>query len=145
MGGAYYACPLDAAVSQCTGSDTPSGCTRDSTYDSVCIPVDGGASSGNGSSSTSSSDVQPPTPVKNACGGLLPGTLACGTGGTCLTGHCARGSCYPNDVGNPCTYDDDCGQGNHCTNGCCQSPAKGSACSAFWDCKSSTCNSGVCQ
>jgi hypothetical protein len=39
----------------------------------------------------------------------------------------------------------DCGDGNHCTAGCCASPASGSACDAFWDCKSGTCTNGVCQ
>jgi len=172
VSGAYYACPTDAALSQCMGFDVPgclarcassdtacvnacnqkagtgdpSGCTHDPTYDSTCTPVDGGSNSNtNSSSSSSTSNVQPPTPVKNACGGLYPGTLACETGGTCITGHCSGGACYPNDVGNPCTYANDCGSGNHCTNGCCASPAKGSACSAFWDCKSNTCTNGICQ
>ena len=170
VSGAYYACPTDAALSQCMGFDVPgclarcassdtacvnacnqkagtgdpSGCSHEPTYDSTCTAVDAGSNT-NTSSSSSSSNVQPPTPVKNACGGLYPGTLACETGGTCITGHCSGGACYPNDVGNPCTYANDCGQGNHCTNGCCASPAKGSACTAFWDCKSNTCTSGICQ
>ena len=171
VGGAYYACPTAAALTQCMGfdvsaclarcgsSDTacvnacnqkagtgdPSGCSHDPTYDSTCTAVDAGSNT-NTSSSSSSSNVQPPTPVRNACGGLFPGNLPCGTGGTCIGGgHCSGGSCYPNDVGNPCTYANDCGQGNHCTNGCCASPAKGSACTAFWDCKSNTCTNGICQ
>ena len=172
VSGAYYGCPTAAALTQCMGFDVPSclarcassdtacvnacnqkagtgdpsGCTHDPTYDSTCTAVDAGLNTNTMSSSTSStSNVQPPTPVRNSCGGLYPGTLACGTGGTCITGHCSGGACYPNDVGNPCTYGNDCGQGNHCTNGCCASPAKGSACTAFWDCKSNTCTSGICQ
>lgn len=140
VGGAFYACPTESALAQCT-----SACRHDPTYDSTCASIDAGSNT-NTNSSSSSSHVQPPTPVRNACGGLFPGNLVCGTGGACIGGgHCSGGSCYPNDVGNPCTYADDCGQGNHCTNGCCQSPEKGSACTAFWDCKSNTCTNGICQ
>ncbi|HTQ48543.1 MAG TPA: hypothetical protein VMI75_37560 [Polyangiaceae bacterium] len=147
MAGAYYACLTDAALSQCSGSAAPSGCTRNPAYDSVCITVDGGGTTSTSTTTSSgTSNVQPPTPVRNSCGGLFPGNLACGTGGTCIGGeHCTGGSCYPSDVGNPCTYDNECGQGNHCTSGCCQSPAKGSPCTAFWDCKSNNCSGGVCQ
>jgi hypothetical protein len=140
VSGAYYACLNAAALAQCT-TQAPPTCTREPSGDPYCVSVDGGS----GSSGTSFTTQSTSTPT-NACGGYFPPSLPCGTGNTCIGGgHCTRGSCYPNDVLNPCTYPSDCGDGNHCTNGCCASPAKGSACSAFWDCKSNNCTNGICQ
>lgn len=131
VGGAFYVCSNAAAIAQCA-----SGCTPDPSKDATCT-------SSNAGSSGSGAPALPPTPT-NACGGYYTG-FACGVGGTCIAGHCTGNACYPNDVGNPCTFGSDCGNGNHCTAGCCASPATGSACGAPWDCKSGTCTNGVCQ
>jgi hypothetical protein len=136
VNGAYYFCPNTAALAQCA-----SACTHDPTYDSTCALLDAGSSSG-----VSVQAPPPPAPPTNACGGSFIG-VPCMSGGQCYGSgeHCISNSCYPNDVGNPCTYPNECGAGNHCMNGCCQSPAKGSPCEAFWDCKSKTCTNNVCE
>jgi hypothetical protein len=129
---AYYVCPSAAAIAQCT-----SACTRDPSKDPSCASSDMGSSGG-------SAPALPAAP-KNACGGPYTGFMS-GAGGSCFGGqHLAGNACYPNDVGNPCTYPIDCGDGNHCTSGCCAGPAAGSACTAPWDCTSGTCTNGVCQ
>ncbi|HEX8789670.1 MAG TPA: hypothetical protein VF765_01875 [Polyangiaceae bacterium] len=129
-GTAFYLCPTQAALLSCT-----SACTRNPSYDAVCVSNDAGSSGGS-----------PPTPPTNACGGPFLG-VPCAGGGQCYGSdqHCLQNQCYPNDVGNPCTYASDCGAANHCMGGCCQSPAKGSPCEAFWDCKSNVCTNNVCQ
>jgi hypothetical protein len=132
VSGAFYLCPNAATIARCT-----SDCTRDPSKDANCP-----ASSGSGSSGSGASTIPPPP--TNACGGPYTG-FACGTGDTCIVGHCTGSLCFPNDVGNPCTWGTDCGDGNHCTAGCCANPAAGSACTAPWDCKSGTCTNGVCQ
>jgi hypothetical protein len=129
VSGAYHVCPNASAIAQCT-----SACTRVPSRDANCASDDGGSS---GSVAASS----PPT---NACGGPYTG-FSTESGGGCVVGHLSGNACYPNDVGNPCTWGNECGDGNHCTAGCCASPATGSACNAFWDCKSGACNNGVCQ
>jgi hypothetical protein len=133
VGGAFYVCPNAAALAQCA-----SACWHLASYDSACLSYDGGTSN-------VGVNVPAPPPVPtNACGGMFLG-FSCNSGQCSGLGHCTRNLCFPNDVGNPCTYPDDCGDGNHCTNGCCASPAKGSPCEAFWDCKSKNCTNGVCQ
>jgi hypothetical protein len=135
VNGAYYVCPTAAALAQCA-----SACTHVPSYDTTCVAFDAG-------SSGSSAPAPAPLPTRtNACGGYFMG-IPCMAGGQCYGSdeHCNGGSCYPNDVGNPCTYPNDCGSANHCTGGCCQSPAKGSPCTAPWDCKSMTCTNNVCQ
>jgi hypothetical protein len=128
VSGAYYECPNMAAVARCT-----SICTRNPGKDANCNadPSGGGAPGA-------------PSPQTNACGGPFTG-FACGTGGTCIVGHCTGSACFPNEVGNPCTWGYECGDGNHCAAGCCAGPAAGSACTAPWDCDSGTCTNGVCQ
>jgi hypothetical protein len=128
VSGAYYVCPNAGAIAQCT-----SVCTRDASKDANCASGSSGGGPGG-----------PPAAPTNACGGPYTG-FACEAGGTCIVGHCTGNACYPDDVGNPCTWAIECGDGNHCTAGCCASPASGSACTAPWDCKSGTCTNGVCQ
>ncbi len=141
----FYACPNAAAVAQCS-----SACTRDPSNDATCANVSGnsgnpGSAANTGSAGNSgSAGSGAPAPPTNPCGGFYPG-MACEVGGGCIVGHCTGNACYPNDVGNPCTFAIDCGDGNHCTAGCCASPATGSACDAPWDCKSGTCTNAVCQ
>jgi hypothetical protein len=136
VSGAYYVCPNGAALAQCT-----SACTHVPSMDSTCLSFDGGSVS-----VSSGTAPAPPTPQTNACGGYFLG-IACMAGDQCYGSneHCTQGTCFLSDVGNPCTYPNDCGAGNHCTGGCCQSPAKGSPCTAPWDCKSNTCTNSVCQ
>jgi hypothetical protein len=138
VSGAYYVCPSTAALAQCT-----SACTHDPSMDSTCIAIDAGSTSASTGSNTAPA---PPAPQTNSCGGFFLG-IACMMGGQCYGSneHCSGGTCYLNDVGNPCTYPNDCGSGNHCTSGCCQNSAKGSPCDAPWDCKSNTCTNHVCQ
>jgi len=137
VSGAYYVCPSAAALARCA-----SACTHDPSGDATCLSFDGGSAvfSGGGSAPA------PPAPQTNACGGFFLG-ITCMVGGQCYGGneHCTQNTCYLNDVGNPCTYPNDCGAGNHCSAGCCANSAKGSPCDAPWDCKSNTCTSHVCQ
>lgn len=174
VSGAYYACPSQAALAQCTGFDVagclqscppsnpgcaracgqmastahsdPSACTHDASNDAICASFDAGSNTASSGSSGSSGGVPAPPPTrKNACGGYFLGT-ACMVGGQCYGDeHCTQNECYPNDVGNPCTFPMDCGDGNHCAGGCCVSSAKGSPCDLPVDCKSGKCTSGVCQ
>jgi hypothetical protein len=144
VGGSAYTCSTGTAYAACAGFDwrtcqaacastdaaclsacqsnassspggDPSGCTRDSSDDTMCVPSPYCAGSPDGSPCTTDSD--------------------------CPAGNCQNDGCYPNADGNPCTVDAQC-DSNNCFNYCCTPNTYGSPCGADASCASYNCQGG---
>jgi hypothetical protein len=152
INGVGYACPSNAALTQCIGFDIDacmSGCDfddfvcQDSCFDqwansepdpSACtqdaaVDCSGGGGPGGGGG--------------GLCAGDWDGAY-CEVDGDCSSYNCVDDKCYGTAPGNPCEVDGDCSTYN-CYSGCCYGTDAGEPCDVDGDCASYNCYENECQ